>query len=217
AARSHGSDFAYGVEVVSIDKSGEGYLVGVRDRDGSRFQFETRILINSAGLGSGIISALAGIDIDAASYRIFYKKGIYYRVMRKLDQYPKMLIYPVPPEPGSVGIHTTPDLAGGMRLGPYDYWVDEIDYSVGDERRQLFYDSCKSFLPYLEIDDIRPEGSGIHPKVQKPGEPMRDFVIRHEVERGLDNFINLVGIESPGLTSSAAIGEMVGGMVSEIY
>lgn len=215
-AKNNGAELAYGVEVISIYKKNGGYIVSVRDVDGSEFSFETRVLINSAGLGSDHIAELAGVDIDKAEYRIYHKKGIYYRVMHKTEEYPEMLIYPVPPSPGTVGIHTTPDLGGGMRLGPYDYWVEEIDYSVGDEYRDLFYDSCKPFLPYLEKDDITPEGSGIHPKIQKPGEPIKDFVIRNESDRGLDDFINLVGIESPGLTSSPAIGEMVLEMVIDI-
>ena len=103
-----------------------------------------------------------------------------------------------------------------MRLGPYDYWVDTIDYSVTDEHRELVYDAVKPFLPFLDIDTIRPDTSGIHPKIQKPGEPMRDFVIRHEDDKGLENFINLVGIESPGVTSSPAIGRYVTSIVDEI-
>ena len=129
----------------------------------------------------------------------------------------KMLIYPVPPAPAAVGIHTTPDMGGGMRLGPYDIWVDKIDYSVDETLKEFFYEAAKPFLPYLDINDIQPDTAGIHPKIQKKGQGMKDFIIRHEHDKGLANFINLVGIESPGLTSSPAIGKLVAAMVGEIF
>jgi L-2-hydroxyglutarate oxidase LhgO len=115
-----------------------------------------------------------------------------------------------------VGIHTTPDLGGGMRLGPYDVWVDKIDYTVDESLREYFYRSTVSFLPFLKMEQINPDIAGMHPKVQKEGEPMKDFIVRHEDDRGLENFINLVGIESPGLTSSPAIGKYVAAMVEEL-
>jgi L-2-hydroxyglutarate oxidase LhgO len=57
--------------------------------------------------------------------------------------------------------------------------------------------------------------SGIRAKLQAPGDPVRDFIIRHEEEKGYPGLINLIGIESPGLTSSPAIAEMVGEIVKE--
>ena len=127
-----------------------------------------------------------------------------------------MLIYPVPPESGSVGIHTCPDLAGGMRLGPHFFWSDEIDYSVDEKYHHFFFEFSKNFLPFLEFDDLQPDMAGIMASVQKTGEPMQDFIIRHEHGRGLENMINLIGIESPGLTASPAIAKYVNEMVKEI-
>jgi L-2-hydroxyglutarate oxidase LhgO len=167
-------------------------------------------------LGACKISEIAGIDVEEAGYKYSYCKGTYFRVMRNLDKFPKMLIYPSPPGPGTVGIHTTPDLAGGMRLGPDDKWVDKIDYSVDDTQKEYFFESARRFLPYLKIEDLQADSSGIHPKIQKHGEGIRDFIIRHEEDRGLYGFINLVGIESPGLTSSPAIGKYVAEMLKEI-
>ena len=216
SAKENGVDFAYGVEVKSIDKSKDGYIVGVRDADGRDYKFSTRILINSAGLESGNVAQLAGIDIDKAGCRINYHKGIYFRVMHGFERFPRMLIYPVPPESGSVGIHTCPDLAGGMRIGPHFFWSDEIDYTVDETHLDLFFQTAKQYLPFLKIEDLQPDMAGIMSAIQKPGEDMKDFVIRHEVDKGLPGLINLVGIESPGLTSAPAIGEMVGEMVAEM-
>ena len=122
------ANIVYGVEVNAIYKRYNGYEVDVIDNDKKEFKFFTNILINCAGLESSNISAKAGIDIDEADYRIKYLKGIYFRVMRGLEKLPKTLIYPVPPISSLVGIHTCPDIAGGMRLGPYCSWVDKIDY-----------------------------------------------------------------------------------------
>ena len=212
-AKENGVDFAYGVEVRTIDKNSDGYIVGVRDTDGRDYEFSTRVLINSAGLESGNIAQLAGIDIDKAGYRINYHKGIYFRVMHGFERFPRMLIYPVPPESGSVGIHTCPDLGGGMRLGPHFFWTDEIDYTVDETHLDLFYQTAKQYLHFLKIEDLQPDMAGIMSAIQKPGENMKDFVIKHEIDKGLPELINLIGIESPGLTSAPAIGEMVEGMV----
>ncbi len=163
------------------------------------------------------MAELAGIDIDKNGYRINYHKGIYFRVNRQLEKYPKALIYPVPLKSGHVGIHTTPDLYGGMRLGPHFFWVDEVDYSVDDSHHQMFYDFCKRFLPFLEFDDITPDMAGIMATVQKVGDTMKDFIIRDESDKNLPRLINLVGIDSPGLTASPAIAEYVNNIIEEIY
>lgn len=213
-AVNNGADIVYGHEVRSITKVGDDFEVCARCKDGADEKFKTRILINCAGLDSGKVSEIAGIDIDEAGYRINYHKGIYYRVNHKKEMFPTALIYPVPPEEGSVGIHTCPDLSGGMRLGPHFFWADEPDYSVSDEYFDLFYEAAKRYLPFLEPEDISADSSGIMPALQIPGGPMKDFVIRHEADKELEGFINLVGIESPGLTASPAIAEYVEEIIS---
>lgn len=215
-AVNNNADILYHHEVVGIQKQENGYAVTVKDDDENYYDFETEILINSAGHTADIIAELAGIDIDKYGYRLGFTKGVYYRVHKQLEKYPKMLIYPVPPEEGAVGLHTCPDLFGGMRLGPYDYWVDGIDYSVKDEFRDLFFNSARQYLPFLERDDFEIDMCGIHPKLQRPGEPIHDFVIRNEDDKGFPGLINLIGIESPGLTSSPAIGKYVLNMIKNM-
>jgi len=207
-AINNGCNIVYNSEVKSITKVSDGYVLGISTSNSEIYEFHTKILINSAGLESGNIAALVGMDIDKLGYRIKYLKGIYYRVTKQLEKYPKALVYPFPPQP-SVGVHTCPDLAGGMRLGPHFVWVDEIDYSIDDTFHQYFYDFVKSYLPFLEYDDIRPDSTGIMPRIDGFGVPNKDFVIKEESDNGFPNLINLIGIESPGLTSSAAIAKMV--------
>lgn len=210
-AIKNGVSIVYNTLVTGINKSQSGYEITVQNKGdiSDKFTFKSDIVINCAGLESGNIAALAGIDIDKENYRISYRKGIYCRVNHKLDRYPEMLIYPVPPEAGSVGIHTTPDCYGGMRLGPHFFWENKIDYSVDDTYHEYFYEESKKFLPFLEYNDISPDISGIMSSIQKPGEEMKDFVIREESDKDLPRLINLIGIESPGLTASPAIGEYV--------
>ncbi len=120
------------------------------------------------------------------------------------------------PSTGGMGIHASLDLEGRMRLGPNARYVNEIDYKVDESQKGLFYRSVKAFLPFIEDDDLEPEMAGIRPKLQGPGDDFRDFVVRHELDKGLPGFINLIGIESPGLTSAPAIAKHVEGIVNQI-
>ncbi|MFA6572220.1 MAG: NAD(P)/FAD-dependent oxidoreductase [Bacteroidota bacterium] len=216
-AISSGVDILYRNEVIAIDHNEGAYTLTIRQTDSSLYSFTSRIVINAAGLHSEKIAQMLGIDTVKAGYRLVLRKGIYFRAMRRLEHYPRTLIYPLPPDAGAVGIHTTPDLGGGMRLGPYiGPEISEIEYTVDDTLHKYFYDSVKTYLPFLEYDDIQPDSAGILPQLQKPDEPMKDFIIHHESDKGFNNFINLIGIESPGLTASPAIGEYVFEMVRKL-
>jgi L-2-hydroxyglutarate oxidase LhgO len=208
-AREGGVQVAYKTEVLAIEKVADGYKVTVEDSTG-KSSFITKILINCAGLHCDKVAELAGIDIDKAGYRLHYGKGEYFSVGSNRATLIKRLIYPVPlPGVTSVGIHITLDLEGRMRLGPGIEYVDSINYAVDNRYKQLFYDSVKRFFPSIEYDDLEPETAGIRPKLQKSGEDIKDFVIRDESDKGLPGFINLIGIESPGLTAAPAIARYV--------
>ncbi|MBD3284666.1 FAD-dependent oxidoreductase, partial [Candidatus Uhrbacteria bacterium] len=107
-----------------------------------------------------------------------------------------------------------PDLTGRIKFGPNAFYVDEIDYSVESEKEPFWRDVVKYF-PTVKLEDLHPEMAGIRSKLQGTGDPVRDFVIKHEEDKGLPGFINLIGIESPGLTASPAIAEMVSNIVKE--
>ena len=110
----------------------------------------------------------------------------------------------------------TLSLDGSMRLGPNTRYVDDIEYTVDEHSRMDFYRAACRYLQSIEIDDLAPDFSGIRPKLQAEGEGFRDFVIRDESDKGLPGLINLVGIESPGLTSSIAIAKYIAEIVAEI-
>ncbi|MEE9500377.1 MAG: FAD-dependent oxidoreductase, partial [Candidatus Omnitrophota bacterium] len=134
--------------------------------------------------------------------------GQYFRIRNPKKFSITHLVYPPPTEIG-LGIHVTPDLAGGLRFGPDAKYVSDIDYNIDEKEKKVFFDSVSKFLPVLEPDDLIPDTAGIRPKLQGKDEGFRDFIIREESEKGFPNFVNLIGIESPGLTSSLAIAEKV--------
>jgi L-2-hydroxyglutarate oxidase LhgO len=179
--------------------------------------FETEILINSAGLYADRIAELAGIRADDAQYRIYPCKGKYYNINNRRDDIMvDRLIYPVPHlSEGGLGIHITMDMHGAMRFGPDSTYVDKIDY-VFDDSRDAFCAAVKRYLPAIRCSDLEPGMVGVRPKLQKYGGDFRDFVVKHEADRGFPNFINLVGIESPGLTSSPAIARYVKNLIDQI-
>jgi L-2-hydroxyglutarate oxidase LhgO len=84
---------------------------------------------------------------------------------------------------------------------------------VDENKREEFYVQTKKIIPRIDMDSLYPDTAGIRPKLQGTGEGFRDFIIKEESDKGLKNFINLIGIESPGLTASAAIGEMIRSLI----
>jgi L-2-hydroxyglutarate oxidase LhgO len=212
-AKDGGAHIVYQTKVVGIEKVADSYRVTVKDSAGE-FSFITRILINCAGLHSDKVAELAGIDIAKAGYKLHYCKGEYFSINSDKSRLVKRLIYPVPPPKiTGVGIHVTFDLEGRMRLGPSIQYVDSIDYAVDNQHKRLFYDSVRRFLPWIEYDDLEPDMAGIRPKLQEPGGDLKDFVIREESAEGLPGLVNLIGIESPGLTASPAIAGYVCGLI----
>jgi len=206
--------FAYNCEAVGIERVGGGYIVAIRDADGQRYEFSTRVVINAAGLGAERVARMAGIDTAGAGYTIHPCKGEYFRVGGGKGKTLTHLVYP-PPTEINLGIHTVLDLQGGLKLGPNAFYVDALEYSVDEGHRREFRLGAREYLPFIEEDDLTPDMAGIRPKLYREGEPVRDFVICDESARGLPGFINLVGIESPGLTASPAIARVVARMVFE--
>lgn len=202
--RKNGVTLATETNVQNITRTGDGYgIAGVSV--GEKFNFNVKTLINCAGLGSDKVAQMVGLDIDKLGYRLHFWKGDYFRVGGKPPV--KMLVYPVPKGAG-LGIHLTPDMSGSVRLGPNAYYVHEIDYSVESEERE-FRQDVERFVPSIRDRAISADSAGVRPKLQGPNDSFRDFVIRHEADRGLFGFINLIGIESPGLTAAPAIAESI--------
>jgi L-2-hydroxyglutarate oxidase LhgO len=208
---------AFNAEVLGVERANDGYRVSVKDGSG-RFLITSTIVINCAGLSSDKVADMAGINVDATGYRLHYCRGEYFGVGGGKSKRIRHLIYPVPlPRLTGVGIHATLDMDGRMLLGPSAEYVDSVDYAIDDRNKRMFYDGVKAFLPFIEYDDLSPEMAGVRPKLQGPKDDIHDFVIREERDRGLPGLINLIGIESPGLTASPAIAKYVGGIVDGLF
>ena len=213
-AIEEGAKFVFDTEVIGVEQTGENYRVQIKE--GSDYsELLAHVVINAAGLGCDRLAQSVGIDIDAAGYRLHYCRGEYFSLNPGGKYSVKRLVYPVPPKE-SLGIHVTPTLDGGIRLGPDARYIDELDYSMDGSQKEIFYRSVKRFLPPIELADLSPDFVGIRPKLQAPDEDFRDFIIAHEADKGLPGLIDLIGIESPGLTACLAIAKRVAGMVQDI-
>ena len=204
---NRGAFLVFGKEVTAIRRHNGGYLVEFADGE----QYLCQRVINSGGLWSDRIAEMAGLDVDALGIRLHWCKGEYYKSSRLRGF--RHLVYPVADPRGIyLGIHLTLNLNGEVRFGPNAYYVDNIDYRFNDE---FFSDFFTAINRYLDVDpsDLSPDDTGVRPKLQGPADGFRDFYIREESSNGLPGFVNLIGIESPGLTASLAIGKYVASLI----
>lgn len=211
---NNGGQIVYGSEVKGIRKIENGYEIALLDSDKNNYSFTSHTVINSAGLTSDKISEMAGLSDK--KLKIIFCKGEYFRLNPPKNRLINRLVYPVPVHNlEGIGIHVTIEMNGGVKLGPDVTYLESniYDYKVTPSKQEAFFKSVRKFLPFIEFNDLSPEMAGIRPKIQKPGEPVRDFYIKEETERGYPGFINLIGIESPGLTSSLAIANYVRNLI----
>lgn len=218
-ANKNGVQFVPQTTVERIKKEDDGrYRVHVIYPDGDSDSFTSQFIINCAGLESDRIAESLGIDIDACGYRLHYWKGEYF----SLDVPPgyiRRLVYPVPHANNvGLGIHATIDLSDRVKLGPNATYMPgrAIDYSVDPTARHAFYKAALRYLPGIHEDQLNPEMAGIRPKLQLPGDPAKDFVIEEESSKGYPGVVNLIGIESPGLTASMAIARYVADLLAAL-
>ncbi len=210
-ATNNSVEIVYHHKVVGINKEQDGYAIEVQFQD-QKFQILTGMVINSAGLYSDEIAKIIGLDINKLGYRQTFCRGHYFKMSSYKTKIAKHLIYPVPEKNWSgTGVHITLDIAGNLRFGPdVQYLKDNIeDYRIPDERKILFYEDIKRYLPSINYDDLVADQAGIRPKLQKEKEKHKDFIINEESKNGFKGLINLIGIESPGLTASLAIAKYV--------
>ncbi|KAF0484540.1 FAD dependent oxidoreductase [Gigaspora margarita] len=199
------------------DGDNRGYIVEITSASSTpKTKIFAKSVINSAGLYSDKIANM--ILPPSHHYKLYHVKGHYYGY-RGSDLKVNHLIYPVPPKNlANLGIHLTLDLNGRIRFGPDVLYIQRSDdYEINDDesRKDTFFNAVKTYLPTIKIDKLYADYTGIRPKLSGPGEPFKDFVIKEEIDCGFDGFVNLVGIESPGLTSSLAIGEMVDNILKD--
>jgi len=193
--QSAGGNIILGNETLNINESSKGLEVLVEDKNSkNQFLVITKVLVNSAGLNAVHIANLIN---ENNTYKEEFVKGEYYIYQGK--ERLENLIYPTPTE-NSLGLHATIDLGKGIRFGPSAYEVDEIDYSLSIDQKSHFLKAVQSYWPGIREQDLTPGYSGIRPKLQ--GE--RDFVVDSGSVSN-NQYVNVLGYASPGLTSSLAL------------
>ncbi len=181
-----------------------GFLV--KTAGDSATEVEAGFVVNSAGLGAvDLLKRIEGYPTERIP-TLHLARGNYFTVAARSPF--RHLIYPVPHSAG-LGIHATLDLGRRVRFGPDVEWIDRIDYSVNVSRAAQFYEAIRRYWPNLADGALVPDYTGIRPKLHGPGEPQPDFRIESEKDHGIAGLVNLLGIESPGFTSSLPIGDYV--------
>jgi len=206
-----------GSELLAVERSSEGFRLTVRSGEEVE-SFTSERVVNAAGLDSDRVATLAGIDVAAAGYQLHHCKGSYFSVSPgRAAALVSRLVYPVP-DRDSLGVHVVLGLDGRLRFGPdAEYLPGRAgpgDYAVDESKRKGFGAAARQLIPSVRDQDLSPDMAGVRPKLQAPGEPPRDFVIAEESGRGLGGFVNLIGIESPGLTSALAIADHVASLIA---
>jgi len=214
-AQSAGADLARNADVTAIAKGSDGFKLTVRNA-GEMMTLEAPIVVNSAGLWA---SKVAGM-IDALDPRFVpstaLAKGSYV-ILTARNPF-RHLIYPLP-IPGGLGVHLTLDLSGAARFGPDVEWLPihdpaAIDYAVPANLPDLFAPIIAAYWPKVTAAMLAPGYSGVRPKAGGRQNPDADFRIEGPATHGVDGLVNLLGIDSPGLTASLAIAERVKDLVA---
>ena len=202
-ALNNGVKIHFNTEVLTIKQVNSGYKVAT-----TQGVFYTDIIVNSAGLYADRISAMIGLD----KYKLYPCRGEYLILDKKCRNLINSMIYPVPPKvAGVLGVHLTPTIEGNILIGPSAEFINgKEDLRTTKEKIEQLMKGAKKLLPSIPLNEIIYGFSAVRSKITPPEEKeSRDFIIRED----LRNFINLIGIESPGLTASPAIAKMVVQMI----
>ena len=209
-AEDRGAMIAFHSPVARGAVGGDGIQLDVGGAEPMRLQ--CRSVVNSAGLfAPDLASRLSGFPA-AKVPKAHLAKGNYYLLQGKSPF--TRLIYPIPRD-GGLGVHSSVDLGGQTRFGPDVEWIESIDYSVDPRRCEGFYEVVRRYWPALPDDSLVPGYAGIRPKIHGPGEPQPDFMVQGPRDHGVPGLVNLFGIESPGLTCSKPLADMVVRLLAE--
>ena len=202
------SEFIFNSSVVGIDIEKEQYIV--MTESGEKFVF--RCLINSAGLYADDIARMAGID----KYRIYPWRGEYYEIIGGPSDFARCLVYPaVTKKSPSKGTHFSNHPDGRIFIGPTAKLVEaKNDYDNNRLPKEVFLGAARKFYPWIGPENLIPAYAGIRPKLREDGLSDEDFVI--SLDRETPPLINLVAIESPGLSASMAIAEYVANILNQV-
>jgi L-2-hydroxyglutarate oxidase LhgO len=223
-ATEAGASILTGAGVERLQPAGDAIRVGATQAG----EIDARVVVNAAGLFADEVAALLpgragaaerrpeGADTPARPYRIYPVRGDYAEISRARSHLVQSLVYPLPhPEGLSLGVHLTRTLWDTVLVGPTARYVSsKDDYESDPEPLEGFARRAQRLLPEITAADLRPAYSGIRAKLVPPGGPgPADFIIERDAD--FPRVIELIGIESPGLTSALAIAEHVMPLIEE--
>jgi len=197
------------VQHIGLKNGTATHPIRVTTQDGT--ELACQVLVNAAGLNAvAVARGMDGLDASLLAHALplaYFAKGNYFTLAGKAPF--SRLIYPVPEKAG-LGVHLTLDLGGQAKFGPDVQWVDDpADLQVDPRRGDAFYAEVRKYWPGLADGALQAGYAGIRPKINAPHEVAADFLIQGPAEHGVPGLVNLLGIESPGLTSSLAIADEV--------
>jgi L-2-hydroxyglutarate oxidase LhgO len=208
-AIDHGATFVFNTRLCAV--SGRAPLeLTVEASNGEESTLEVDWLVNAAGLASDHVASMTGVDVHARRLRLHPCKGDYFALAPRTRGLVSHLVYPMP-EAAGLGVHLTMSLDGALRAGPDTAYVDELYYDVDEAKAVQFAEAIQRYLPAVHVDDLSPAYAGIRPKLQGPSDTFRDFVCEAFPEA--PRVVQLVGIESPGLTASLSLAARVAEIV----
>jgi len=208
-AESLGAQLVCRAEVTGIEPAAAGLCVTLLDADGAAATLRCAGVVNAAGLDADRVAACAGLDPDARGWRVRPCKGDYFALAPGAPLRLAHLVYPLPAGEGALGIHATLDLGGRIRFGPDAEYIDDVHYRIDPAKAEAFARAVRRYLPGVRGEWLSPDQAGVRPRLTAPGEAPRDFVVEEASQAGVPGLVNLVGIESPGLTAAPAIAERV--------
>jgi L-2-hydroxyglutarate oxidase LhgO len=217
-----GGIVALGTQVQSVHLSKQNgapahHLIAQSATENIATELQASVVINATSLHAcALARRMQGLDAQHIPHE-YFAKGNYYSLAGKAPF--SQLIYPAPHD-AWLGVHITLDLGGQAKFGPDLEWLsaqtpEQIDYQVDPARANAFYAAVRQYWPGLPDGALQPSYSGVRPKIHGPGMPAPDFRIDGPARHGIHGLVNLFGIESPGLTSSLAIGDYVRDVVQQ--
>jgi len=215
-AESRGANLVNYAKVESLEPKKNLIQVGLRigdDKSSETETIEARCVINAAGLYADEVAQLLG----PRPWKIYPVRGEYCEIRGKRAELIRDLVYPLPLHDSfSLGLHFTKTLWGTTLLGPTAAYVDSKENYERDRMTVAeFAEDAKTMLPELDASDLQLAYTGLRPKLVPPGtNGVMDFVI--QPDREVPQVIQLIGIESPGLTAAPAIAQHVLGLVKNV-
>ena len=204
--REHDVAVLVGSPLVDADATSDGLeIVTPHERIGAR------TVVNAAGLYADEVSA----HLAASQITIYPCRGEYAELVPSRRGWVNALVYPLPHASGAgLGVHFAKTVWGNVTLGPTIHYQDrKDDYEEGRLAVEEFVEPARRLLPAVTLEDLRLGSSGIRAKLHGPDTRFADFLVERDAAN--PRVIQAAGIDSPGLTSSLAIGERVASLWAE--